>query len=369
MSRNPPKTILPARSPPLLRPLPRRIQQANTGESTAGGEVGEPAEVRAVSPSGAPSVKLGAPRSRPVTPDLSYRQIVAGFASPLEVLGSISQLEVDQDSGSRPGGVVDDGALHQVEVPGEDQWTEVTRSTARTHRERSPSQLSNSKDTSSGPHTWSQAEGSMSIPQLRTLAERYSTLLRNAEARTAADGHASGNFHGDTATMSQTNRSVNSGPKQTPESAKSSEIVPQANSQARAGPSKNRGKAIDPRNWGQLDFGEEFSKDEIEAQREALETHNARHREVKREQVPTEMKKFSPRSGANPMQNAPSILTDNESEPETEGDVASGQTTDEKIRRLEEEIQSLHQGYMKLEAFTIAQMSKQYNTSWTLQLH
>jgi hypothetical protein len=82
----------------------------------------------------------------------------------------------------------------------------------------------------------------------------------------------------------------------TPPSQPIAESTPQAPRMARftvphgescpeveSGTSKNKGKSFDPRNWGAIDFSENLSETELNAQREALENFKEIRQQVKSE--------------------------------------------------------------------------------------
>ncbi|KAJ7711857.1 hypothetical protein B0H14DRAFT_2645580 [Mycena olivaceomarginata] len=53
------------------------------------------------------------------------------------------------------------------------------------------------------------------------------------------------------------------------------------------GTSRSKGKGPDPRNWGGLDFSDEFSESELKAQKEALSNFEEINRMIKQEELPT----------------------------------------------------------------------------------
>ncbi|KAJ7892339.1 hypothetical protein B0H14DRAFT_3428095 [Mycena olivaceomarginata] len=53
------------------------------------------------------------------------------------------------------------------------------------------------------------------------------------------------------------------------------------------GTSRSKGKGSDPRNWGGLDFSDEFSESELKAQKEALSDFEEINRMIKQEELPT----------------------------------------------------------------------------------
>ncbi|KAJ7709101.1 hypothetical protein B0H14DRAFT_3525344 [Mycena olivaceomarginata] len=144
------------------------------------------------------------------------------------------------------------------------QWTPVTRKTARSHRERSSSPTnyvsSNSHINESGvTSTVSLATREMSEEQLIAVARRYESLALESPCCGEAtslidlDGHPE-------IVVSAT------APAPHMDTAPLSPAVPSGE-----GTSRSKGKGPDPRNWGGLDFSDEFSESELKAQKEALQ--------------------------------------------------------------------------------------------------
>ncbi|KAJ7797556.1 hypothetical protein B0H14DRAFT_3493613 [Mycena olivaceomarginata] len=162
------------------------------------------------------------------------------------------------------------------------QWTLVTRKTACSHRERSSSPtnyvLSNSRINESGvTSTVSLATREMSEEQLIAVARRYESLA--LEARAAARQRSvqpeqkiphrvsSTVPHESLIDLDGHPKIVVSATAPAPhmDTASLSPAVPSGE-----GTSRSKGKGPDPRNWGGLDFSDEFSESELKAQKEAL---------------------------------------------------------------------------------------------------
>ncbi|KAK7030089.1 hypothetical protein R3P38DRAFT_3514146 [Favolaschia claudopus] len=239
-------------------------------------------------------------------------------ASPARPSGEISS---ELPSLSESGGA---GVLVDVEGPSvvEDDvgrgWTPVTRRTSRTHREDSQSVRSEEHDSNASvptsvedktvtASTVAQATEEMSQPQLVALARRHEAFAAQLRAKAIhmesvppstprSDHHGVSPFNNGAVSVpvnSPKPESVEvpkvSGNEEThgthrvtveevdDEDMPSSFIPP-------AGPSHNKGKGPDPRNWGDISSLNNFSEHDLQDQRDALLTWNTIRR-IKQEEI------------------------------------------------------------------------------------
>ncbi|KAJ7482141.1 hypothetical protein B0H11DRAFT_2280205 [Mycena galericulata] len=262
---------------------------------------GDSSSVRSSSPAGSPvgtpradREPVALPKSRPVTPALSYSQVVAADLTPAMEISVAASNSVTPSESPEPSRFpslnpeVDSNVQGPDEGPGEAPWTEVTRKTAHSHRERSTSTTSNVSSNSinnakKSLSPISRATQDMSNNELIQIARRYQSLANEA---LAAVGQGTG---GDL------RESVNAGPK-----APLNDAVP-SNQWSRGSPvmmgkspvspaipsgegtSGNKGKGVHPGNWGAADFSEQFSEEEFEAQKAAFANYEEINRVIKSE--------------------------------------------------------------------------------------
>ncbi|KAJ7511470.1 hypothetical protein B0H11DRAFT_2183409 [Mycena galericulata] len=279
---------------------------------------GDSSSVRSSSPAGSPvgtpradREPVALPKSRPVTPALSYSQVVAADLTPAMEISVGASNSVTPSESPEPSRFpslnpeVDFNVQGPDEGPGEAPWTEVTRKTAHSHRERSTSTTSNVSSNSinnakKSLSPISRATQDMSNNELIQIARRYQSLANEA---LAAVGQGTG---GDL------RESVNAGPKAPLNDAvpsnqwsRGSPVMmgkyPVANSPAPVisqhrnlhpvspaipsgeGTSGNKGKGVHPGNWGAADFSEQFSEEEFEAQKAAFANYEEINRVIKSE--------------------------------------------------------------------------------------
>ncbi|KAJ7635934.1 hypothetical protein B0H17DRAFT_1217176 [Mycena rosella] len=203
------------------------------------------------------------------------------------------------------------------EGPDNGGWTPVTYRTARTHRQNSNS-LSHSNKFTNTPNspiaanigdvesesTIARATREMSSEELVDIAERYEALaaaarvdlackkLVQADKSGETTGETIGNepitnpiisvetnttSRGDVYTREEDGRSYDHQVKS-----------PTGNGAlAGAGPSQSKGKGPDPRNWGNISSWAEWSDDEMEAQKEAIENYEEINCALKKERQST----------------------------------------------------------------------------------
>jgi hypothetical protein len=109
------------------------------------------------------------------------------------------------------------------------------------------------------------------------------------------------------------------------------------------GPSRKKGKGINPRNWGNVDSSEEFTDRDFEAQRDALENFAEINQVIKREQFTTpgffdEPEIVRMLSRQLPKQSKDSKVSSQKIEPKV-----PGQDTKERIAELRRELSILEQ--------------------------
>ncbi|KAK6978279.1 hypothetical protein R3P38DRAFT_3469860 [Favolaschia claudopus] len=197
-------------------------------------------------------------------------------------------------------------------------WTPVTRKTSHSHRERSISNTSKvtshseseMRATKSGTEsTVAQATHEMSPEELSTLAHRYEAYaaqLRAEMARAEQIRKVSENERAPPANkpvvkpdpVAKEQIREHSECPTTPEPAAPPQMrrahrvtVEEVDEEddplsirPAAGPSRDKGKGPDPRNWGDIHSLRSFSEDEMRAQREALDNFAEINRIIKQEE-------------------------------------------------------------------------------------
>jgi hypothetical protein len=105
------------------------------------------------------------------------------------------------------------------------------------------------------------------------------------------------------------------------------------------GPSKPQGKGADPRNWGNISFGD-FTEADFNAQREALDNFAEINRVIKQEEVPTPPRFFRDLVSKSPVPEPKpasvqfvSETLASETHPAKGEGIASGQTKDERAEK------------------------------------
>ncbi|KAJ7199860.1 hypothetical protein GGX14DRAFT_401145 [Mycena pura] len=246
------------------------------------------------SPPGSPRPLPAAAVSRPVTPDVLYSTVVMGSPAPSVERGFTAGI-VDASGALRsppssPQHDADSGVSGHDDGADDRSWTPVTRATARTHRAAASSLHSNNFDENNivsnksdeSASTVAQATQHMSGEELLTIARRYESLA--AEARAVARersteiggsvsspsiqivGSPVNSFNQqDTAQGDVHTRGDESRAPETRALAPTSPITPSGE-----GPSNpDKGKGIDPREWGNLSIDGDWSEDRLAAERDA----------------------------------------------------------------------------------------------------
>ncbi|KAJ7240954.1 hypothetical protein C8J57DRAFT_1527285 [Mycena rebaudengoi] len=241
-----------------------------------------PSEIdyRATSPAGSQD---GLAKARPVTPTLLYSRAVTASPTPEMEFGAQTpsvtpgasrepyKLSSDVDFEDPPADEREDGT----------PWTKVSRTTSRIHRERSSSPTSNvshhfSNVVSNTSSTVSRAAQDMSTDELIKLHRRYEalasevlvTVKQRAISSTPVNATRTPKMvapllSSDSHLSKKMNNSHQNDVKgRTPRVSfpPVSPIVPSS-----AGPSRNKGKGVDPGNWGALYLSDEGEVD-LEAQ-------------------------------------------------------------------------------------------------------
>ncbi|KAJ7718047.1 hypothetical protein B0H16DRAFT_1797887 [Mycena metata] len=281
----------------------------------------------------------GSHKSRPVTPELSYSDVVAASltrgVSPaaLEGQGEVS-------------GAASASALSELPPLTQDvDWSSVrSHSPLSTvvHSGKPMSVHSNDIDShrdmtalsppaaqSDSVSTVSKATQDMSREELVSLAHRYESMARDVMAE--ANRKLSVPFATEASSGLEDETQMHA-------FSPSSPVIP-----AGEGPSRNKGKGPDPRNWGAADFSVDFSERDIEAQREALDNFAEINRVVKEEKSID----FMPNAhvpSVEPTVNTPRTMPI-VSEPlrKNKGMNKPGQATAERIAALESELSRLRQ--------------------------
>ncbi|KAJ7726015.1 hypothetical protein DFH07DRAFT_970697 [Mycena maculata] len=227
------------------------------------------------------------PKSRTVTPELSYSQVVAADLTPARELSTMTSNSATPSESLEPSRLASLNPEVDFDVPGPDEgagWTEVTRKTARSHREQATSNAGhvsgraepvNNSIKSLSPV--SRTTQDLSNEQLIQIARRYQSLANEA---LAAVGRGP---------VSESTEVINSGPTVPSNTVHQGSPVmmtpiiitnsPDAPSKLRPvspivrsgeGASGNKGKGVHPGNWGNTNISEQFSEEDFEAQRVAF---------------------------------------------------------------------------------------------------
>ncbi|KAK6977982.1 hypothetical protein R3P38DRAFT_3376954 [Favolaschia claudopus] len=193
-------------------------------------------------------------------------------------------------------------------------WTPVTRKTSRTHREDNESVRSESGNDDTAPSTTpsekpattestvAQATADMSNDELISLARRHEAFAAQLRAKVehmesappsdagsdhhgkpaSKDGAASVPAHSLEAPTDEPVQKRNPGHRVTVEEVEDEDDL--ISFKPSAGPSRNKGKAADPGNWGGINSLANFSERDLEMQRDAFLTWNTIHR-MKQEEI------------------------------------------------------------------------------------
>ncbi|KAJ7192771.1 hypothetical protein C8J57DRAFT_1265102 [Mycena rebaudengoi] len=182
-------------------------------------------------------------------------------------------------------------------------WTPVTRKTSRSHRERSNSSRGNythnyasDSDASDSESTYARATNEMSNEDLATLARRheaYATQLREQMARNTVPKYNSdvkGNYRGftpeDVGSEVESEQPPSPLQRATIEEVDSKEDLISFQNPV-AGTTRDKGKGVDPGNWGDVSALQNFSESDLKAQQEMLQNYAEIHRVMKEEQSST----------------------------------------------------------------------------------
>ncbi|KAJ7617319.1 hypothetical protein FB45DRAFT_1104674 [Roridomyces roridus] len=172
--------------------------------------------------------------------------------------------------------------------------------------------------------TVSRAVQNMSIEELVGIARRHQALAQEALAAASERGRT---IPPDENLINFRPVSVNPG---TPRNSVVSPAVPSG-----VGPSQQKHKGVDPRNWGAIDYAHNMTERELDAQRAAQENFNLIHRTGKTEQHSQPPRFFDPMTiDPEPRTRDPFL------KPMTNVPV-SGQTLDDKIDELQNQLDSL----------------------------
>ncbi|KAJ7075027.1 hypothetical protein B0H15DRAFT_806475 [Mycena belliarum] len=225
----------------------------------------------------------GSPKSRPVTPELLYSVVASAVSlsrgvSPVacegqgDVPDSASALS-ELPSLTRD---VDYGSAHSVSpistiVHGETMSVHINDIDLDVNQSTPPPPRSAESNSVS---TVSKAVQDMSREELVSLARRYESMARDA--------------------MAEANRKLSAPSDAEPYSGLEDdthrhEFISSSAIPSGEGPSRNKGKGPDPRNWGDAGFSADFSEQDIAAQHEALNNFAEINRAVKEER-PTRFK-------------------------------------------------------------------------------
>ncbi|KAJ7206892.1 hypothetical protein GGX14DRAFT_637148 [Mycena pura] len=260
------------------------------------------------SPPGSPQPQPPAAVSRPVTPDVLYSTVVMGSpAPPVErgfTAGVVDTSGAFASPPSSPQREVDNGVSGRDDGADDGSWTPVTRATARTHRAAASSLHSNvfdennfvSNASDASASTVAQATHQMSGEELLRIARRYELMA--AEARAVARERSAeivggvstpsiqivsspgNNLNEQSTTQGDVHtRGDESRAPETRALAPTNPITPSGE-----GPSNpDKGKGIDPREWGNLSIDGDWSEDRLAAERDAYANFDAINRIVKEE--------------------------------------------------------------------------------------
>ncbi|KAJ7606375.1 hypothetical protein FB45DRAFT_878576 [Roridomyces roridus] len=172
--------------------------------------------------------------------------------------------------------------------------------------------------------TVSRAVQNMSIEELVSIARRHQALAQEALAAASERGRT---IPPDENLINFRPASVNPG---TPRNSVVSPAVPSG-----VGPSQQKHKGVDPRNWGAIDYAHNMTERELNAQRAAHDNFNLIHRTGKTEEHSQPPRFFDPMPiDPEPRTRDPFL------KPMTDVPV-SGQTLDDKIDELQNQLDSL----------------------------
>ncbi|KAJ7852613.1 hypothetical protein B0H13DRAFT_2284280 [Mycena leptocephala] len=338
------------RIPPISRQSSSSVTSQSSGKDVSG-----------------PLVDLSSPRSprsHPVSPGMLYSRVVSPSQAPRGPSAHTST-SPGRESYTRSETVplltadVDYGQLDSDKGSYDDNWTTVTKKTSRTHRERTVSHSSRETNTSELTSTVEIATHDMSPENLLKLSHRYGQLAA-AGFRARVESQRStvepqGDFSGNKGSVPASAKSAPQGSELTPPI----ESTPQAPRMARftvprgesspeveSGPSKNKGKGFDPRNWGAIDFSENFSETELNAQREALENFKEIRQQVKSEPKSTPVGFFDndfevepENPGVNFAESPPTVVVS--TPPRKSGEQNSGQSLSDEISSAKKHLKEL----------------------------
>ncbi|KAJ7859882.1 hypothetical protein B0H13DRAFT_2282790 [Mycena leptocephala] len=280
------------------------------------------------------------PKSRSVSPELLYSEVVShrptlrkegGIShsgSPSAVVSSGNVPDEPSVPALNPD--VDWGLLDNHHAPRSDH--DGNSATANAHRARSP--VNNSQNSMS---TLSQALHEMSATELLAVARRYQSMAQ--EALDVATEREQAPLPCENISLIDIDDSEPSPDAKIVSSTSESPAI-----SVGEGPSRKKGKGIDPRNWGNVDFSEEFTDGDFEAQRDALENFAEINRVIKREQFTTPPGFFDEpdvvrtSSRRSSKQSKDSKVSSQKIEPKV-----PGQDTKERIAKLRRELSILEQ--------------------------
>ncbi|KAJ7711542.1 hypothetical protein B0H16DRAFT_1900564 [Mycena metata] len=202
--------------------------------------------------------------------------------------------DVSSESATPLADSVDWGVLGDLPAPRGDAndggWTPVTRKTARSHRESSESESTIARATREMSHEDREA--------LARRHEAYAAQLRGVSAQaTSSDSKESEWSNVEKSSLKidhQDSNGSSAEPRNTastvPRRATVEEVTDEEDpefSPPHAGPSRDKGKGTDPRNWGDVESLVDFSENDLEAQREALANFAETNRIIKEEPFST----------------------------------------------------------------------------------
>ncbi|KAJ7214955.1 hypothetical protein GGX14DRAFT_562982 [Mycena pura] len=278
---------------------------------------------------GAPQRDASPFKSRPVTPELSFSKVVAGSSAssvaqgvglknpelfelppPLSLDVDYNSLHVASDVGPAASDADLPDAVPDVEDDGNGLWTGVTAKTARSHRSVSPTSPSarasgfdgrvSERGTRSVETTIARANRELTSEQLMTIARCHQRL--SEQALKAAGRFSSPSVSGKEESIIDILSEMKSaaevlektwrGEDDTEQSApapvssikSAPDLIKPSPSPAVSrgeGPSHRKGKGPDPRNWGGVDFSQEFTEEDFRAQQEAFDNYSEINRVIK----------------------------------------------------------------------------------------
>jgi hypothetical protein len=193
------------------------------------------------------------------------------------------------------------------------------------------------------------ATAELSPDMLFKLSRRYQRMASKQLRRNGHSSPAESVAHQSTERLTATNngRELNSPNKDKVATVADPVVHFQAFTQKGEGsshPKMNKGKGVDPGNWGGVELSENFSDDDFEAQRQAFENFAEINRVIKEEERSTPDGFFdqkSPIDLVSPGPSAPVVVSS--SAPRTKEGNESGQTKSERIASLKRELSELEQ--------------------------